>query len=71
MYRYHLELSDWNLICNMLLSEDPGAKGKNWHVSTSQAPLESEDAAGLSNLLACAVRRAQGVGLYKSNAVDP
>jgi hypothetical protein len=55
----------------MLLSEDPGAKGKNWHVSTSQAPLESEDAAGLSNLLACAVRRAQGVGLYKSNAVDP
>lgn len=63
---FHDTLSDWNLICTMLLSEAPGANRRQG--STAQAPLESEDAAGLANVLACAVRRAQGESLVRGDA---
>ena len=55
---YHSVLSDWNLICTMLLSEDPDAD--------RNPPLKSEDAAGLTNLLCCSVRRALGEHLVRA-----
>jgi len=62
----HLSLTVIGLepFCTMLLSENPDTNIN--HCLSTHAPLESEDAAGLTDLLACAVRRAQGEHLVRA-----
>ena len=60
---HHSTLSDWELLCRMLLFESPEV-GKP-HDPVSDAELTSNDAAILSNIFACAVRRACGEQLLR------
>lgn len=63
---YNTKLTDWNLIFTMLISEDQDAKKQK--SSSAKVTLRSEDAAGLANVLACAVRRARGDQLIRPDS---
>lgn len=60
---YGETLSNWNLIFAMLISEE-----QNSERVAAQAPILSEQAAGLTNLLSCAVRRSQGEILIRTDS---